>query len=84
MVFNDSEKINLTQREAELLKLFLDNKNTVLKREQILTSLWGDDDYFKGRSLDVFISRLRKILANENGITIENLHGIGFKFQEKE
>ena len=79
-VFNDSEKINLTQREAELLKLFLDNKNEVLKREQILTSLWGEDDYFMGRSLDVFISRLRKILANEKGISIENLHGIGFKF----
>ncbi|PKB17793.1 response regulator transcription factor [Flavobacterium sp. 5] len=80
LVFNESEKINLTQREAELLKLFLDNKNAVMKREQILTSLWGDDDYFMGRSLDVFISRLRKILANEKGISIENLHGIGFKF----
>lgn len=80
LVFNDTGKINLTQRESELLKLFLDNKNTVLKREQILTSLWGDDDYFMGRSLDVFISRLRKILVNEKGISIENLHGIGFKF----
>lgn len=83
-IYKDSEKINLTQREAELLKFFLDNKNTVLKREKILTSLWGDDDYFMGRSLDVFISRLRKILANESGITIENLHGIGFKFSVKE
>ena len=80
ILFNESEKIGLTQREAELLKLFLDNKNSVLKREQILTSLWGTDDYFMGRSLDVFISRLRKILANENGISIENLHGIGFRF----
>ncbi|TGD58071.1 response regulator transcription factor [Flavobacterium humi] len=80
LVFNEGEKINLTQRESELLKLFLDNKNTVLKREQILTSLWGDDDYFMGRSLDVFISRLRKIFTNETGISIENLHGIGFKF----
>jgi DNA-binding response OmpR family regulator len=80
ILFNENEKISLTQREAELLKLFLDNKNTVLKREQILTSLWGDDDYFMGRSLDVFISRLRKILANEKGIAIENLHGIGFRF----
>lgn len=79
-VFNTNEKINLTQREAELLKLFLDNKNIVLKREAILKSLWGDDDYFMGRSLDVFISRLRKILINEKGISIENLHGIGFKF----
>ena len=80
LVFTDTEKINLTQREAELLKLFLDNKNVVMKREEILKSLWGNDDYFMGRSLDVFISRLRKILANEKGITIENLHGIGFKF----
>ncbi|WP_268847351.1 response regulator transcription factor [Flavobacterium aestivum] len=80
ILFNETEKITLTQREADLLKLFLDNKNVVLKREQILTSLWGDDDYFMGRSLDVFISRLRKILVNEKGIAIENLHGIGFRF----
>lgn len=80
LVFNDLEKISLTQREAELLQLFLDNKNVVLKREEILKSLWGDDDYFMGRSLDVFISRLRKILSNEKGIAIENLHGIGFRF----
>ena len=80
LVFNNVEKISLTQREAELLQLFLDNKNVVLKREEILKSLWGDDDYFMGRSLDVFISRLRKILSNEKGIAIENLHGIGFRF----
>ncbi len=75
------ESISLTERESELLKYFLDNKNQVLKREQILKQLWGDDDYFMGRSLDVFISRLRKILINENGIAIENLHGIGFRFK---
>lgn len=80
ILLHENEKISLTQREAELLKLFLDNKNVVLKREQILTSLWGNDDYFMGRSLDVFISRLRKILANEKDIAIENLHGIGFRF----
>jgi DNA-binding response OmpR family regulator len=78
----ENEKINLTQREAELLQLFLENKNVVLKREQILNSLWGDDDYFMGRSLDVFISRLRKILVTEKDISIENLHGIGFRFSE--
>ena len=76
----NSETISLTERESELLKYFLDNKNQVLKREQILKQLWGDDDYFMGRSLDVFISRLRKILATETGIEIENLHGIGFRF----
>ena len=80
LVFTDTEKISLTQREAELLKLFLDNKNVVMKREEILKSLWGNDDYFMGRSLDVFISRLRKILSTETGIAIENLHGIGFRF----
>lgn len=81
LVFNATEKISLTQRESELLKFFLDNQNVVLKREVILKSLWGDDDYFMGRSLDVFISRLRKIVAHEKGISIENLHGIGFKFK---
>lgn len=84
LVYNASEKINLTQRESDLLKYFLDHKNKVLKREDILKSLWGDDDYFMGRSLDVFISRLRKIVANEPGIAIENLHGIGFKFKMDE
>ncbi|RZJ31166.1 MAG: response regulator transcription factor [Flavobacterium sp.] len=79
-LWNDSEKVTLTQRESELLELFIINKNVVLKREEILKTLWGDDDYFMGRSLDVFISRLRKILSGEKGIAIENLHGIGFRF----
>ncbi len=75
--------ITLTQREAELLLYFIRNKNTVLKRQDILKAIWGDDDYFMGRSLDVFISRLRKVLANEQDVFIENLHGIGFRFSEK-
>ncbi len=81
VLFNQNEKINLTQREADLLKFFIENKNNVVTRESILKALWGDDDYFMGRSLDVFISRLRKILVNEESISIENLHGIGFKFK---
>ncbi|HOZ86264.1 MAG TPA: response regulator transcription factor [Bacteroidia bacterium] len=83
LLYNESEKIKLTQRESELLQLFLDNKNKVMKREEILKALWGDDDYFLGRSLDVFISRLRKLFANEKNISIENLHGVGFKFSER-
>ncbi|WP_294266446.1 response regulator transcription factor [uncultured Chryseobacterium sp.] len=75
--------ITLTQRESELLFYFIRHKNTVLKRQEILKAIWGDDDYFMGRSLDVFISRLRKVLAHEENITIENLHGIGFRFSEK-
>jgi DNA-binding response OmpR family regulator len=78
--FNKKET-SLTLRESDLLKLFVDNPNKVLRREDILKSLWGTDDYFMGRSLDVFISRLRKILANDDKIIIENLHGIGFKFE---
>lgn len=81
---NETEQVTLTQREAELLKFFLDNKNKVLKREQILNSLWGQDDYFLGRSLDVFVSRLRKIFSKDDKVKIENLHSIGFKFVEKE
>ncbi|MEO8771504.1 MAG: response regulator transcription factor [Ferruginibacter sp.] len=80
---NEHEEINLTQREAELLKFFLDNKNQVLKREQILNSLWGQDDYFLGRSMDVFVSRLRKIFSKDDKVKIENLHSIGFKFVDK-
>lgn len=75
-----SKTITLTQREADLLKLLIENANRVLKREDILKALWGDDDYFMGRSLDVFISRLRKILADEKQVSIENIHGVGFKF----
>lgn len=75
----ENKEITLTEREAALLKLFLDNVNTVLKREKILTSLWGNDDYFSGRSLDVFISRLRKILKEETLVKIENIPRVGFK-----
>jgi DNA-binding response OmpR family regulator len=83
LLWNSPEKIKLTQREAELLEYFLDHKNVILKREEILKALWGNDDYFMGRSLDVFISRLRKILIHQNNITIENIHGIGFRFMDE-
>jgi DNA-binding response OmpR family regulator len=83
-VMINNEKTTLTLREADLLQLFIQNPNKVLKREDILKSLWGTDDYFMGRSLDVFISRLRKILSKDSNIVIENLHGIGFKFSIRE
>jgi DNA-binding response OmpR family regulator len=76
---NSKEKITLTDRESALLKLFLDNANSVLKREKILTSLWGNDDYFSGRSLDVYISRLRKFIKDESSVKIENIPRVGFK-----
>ncbi len=74
-----SEK-KLTLKEAELLKYLVENKNKVLKRSDILVAVWGKDDYFLGRSLDVFISRLRKYLKEDKDISITNRHGVGFVF----
>ncbi len=74
----------LTQREADLLWFLVQNRAQVVKRSDILLKIWGDDDYFLGRSLDVFISRLRKYLSLDENIRIENIHGVGFCFQIKE
>lgn len=74
------KKETLTQKEADLLRFFANHPNQVLKRSEILTKIWGEDDYFLGRSLDVFISRLRKYLSADEQLKIENLHGVGFKF----
>jgi len=75
---------SLTYREAELLNFFVENKNTVLSRERILNVLWGENDYFAGRSLDVFITRIRKYFKNDPRISIENKRGVGFIFKVKE
>lgn len=72
----------LTLREAQLLRHLIMNKNKTLTREQILTEIWGEDDYFLGRSMDVFISRLRKYLAPDRGITLRTLRGMGFILEE--
>lgn len=73
----------LTQKEGDLLKLLIENQDKVLKREEILTSIWGDDDYFAGRSMDVFISKLRKYLKDDPNTNIVNYHGVGFKLETK-
>lgn len=80
----DNEKTSITQREAELIRHFVENKNQVLKRGEILKSIWGENDYFLGRSLDVFVSRLRKLLVKDPNITIENIHGVGFRMNINE
>lgn len=74
-----TENIQLTQREAELFKFFYQNNNKVLKREDILTEIWGKDDYFLGRSMDVFITKLRKYIKGQEGVEIQTIHGVGFK-----
>lgn len=76
---NGETEKTLTQREADLLKLLIENKNNVIKREEILERVWGQNDYFLGRSMDVFISRLRKYLQDDENIKIDNIHGVGFK-----
>jgi DNA-binding response OmpR family regulator len=79
----DTEIISLTQREADLLKFFCDHSNKVLKREEVLLSVWGKDDYFLGRSMDVFITRLRKYFKADPEILLETIHGIGFRLNAK-
>jgi DNA-binding response OmpR family regulator len=74
---------NLTLKEAELVRYFAENINKVLGRNEILEKVWGSNDYFLGRSLDVFISRLRKYFKPDPNIKIINLHGIGFRFSVK-
>lgn len=71
-------KEKLTLKEAQLLKYFMINKNKILAREDILTEIWGEDDYFLGRSMDVFISRLRKYVQNDRNIDIRTVRGTGF------
>ncbi|MFZ4559002.1 MAG: response regulator transcription factor [Saprospiraceae bacterium] len=70
----------LTQKEADLLRLLCRKRNEVVRRAEVLETLWGKNDYFLGRSLDVFISRLRKYLKADSRLRIDNIHGIGFLF----
>ncbi|HMG91968.1 MAG TPA: response regulator transcription factor [Chryseolinea sp.] len=68
----------ITSKENEILKLLCLKKNQITKKEEILIALWGESDYFKGRSLDVFIAKLRKYFANDSSVKIENVHSVGF------
>ncbi len=79
-----SDKIQkLTRREADLLYYFVTNQNKLIKTKDILSDLWGEDDYFLGRSMNVFVSRLRKYLSPEPSISIQNIRGEGYEFQVK-
>ena len=81
---NGKNTYTLTIREAELLRMLTINRNQVVRRESILHQVWGEDNYYIGRSLDVFVSRLRKMFADETNVEIENVRGVGFKFIVKE
>lgn len=70
----------LTTKENQLLQLLVKNENEILDRQATLRAIWGDDNYFNGRSMDVYIAKLRKLLKEDEAIEIMNVHGKGFKF----
>ena len=72
---------SLTKKEAQILKILCKFKNQVVAREIVMTAVWGQDDYFIGRSLDVFVTKLRKYLKEDETVQISNVHGIGFKLE---
>lgn len=73
----------LTKKEAQILKILCKFKDQVVPRDVVLNAVWGQDDYFVGRSLDVFITKLRKYFKEDEQIKISNIHGIGFKLEVK-
>ena len=75
----DDFSVNLTTKESDLLILLYKNKNDILERDHALKAIWGDDNYFNGRSMDVYIAKLRKYLKHDEQIQIINVHGRGFK-----
>jgi DNA-binding response OmpR family regulator len=79
----DNFSKTLTKKEAHILKILVRYTNQVTPRDIILNAVWGQDDYFVGRSLDVFITKIRKYLKEDSNIQITNVHGIGFKLEIK-
>jgi len=78
--FSKEEK-KLTKKETRILSFLCEHLNDIAPRELILKNIWGNDDYFSGRSMDVFISKLRKHLSKDENIQIINIHGVGFKLE---
>jgi DNA-binding response OmpR family regulator len=76
----DDKEIILTNREKDLLEFLCTHPRVILKREEILVNVWGKNDFFLGRSMDVFVMRLRKYLAPDPNVMIETIHGIGYRF----
>jgi len=74
-----TEKLRLSRKEAQLLHLFCLKKGQVVLRKDALKRIWGEDNYFTARSMDVYISRLRKLLSKDPKLCIENIHGDGFR-----
>ncbi len=80
LVFQDTEQ-RLTEKETVLIQYLYKHKNTMIKRDDLLKDVWGNDDFFSGRSMDVFISRLRKYFKQDTSIAIESVRGVGLTFK---
>jgi len=81
MLKRGGEEKRLTKKEAEVLRLLCINKNKILRREVALKMIWGEDDYFMGRSMDVYITKLRKFLKDDPDVSITNIHRTGFMLE---
>lgn len=81
LIHTSGDRKKLTKKEAELLKLLSERSGQVIEREILANMIWGDDSYFVGRSMDVFITKLRKYLAADTRIAITNVHGVGFRLE---
>jgi len=84
LLIHKGKDYSLTRKESALLKLLAENKNQLVEREYALEKIWGSSDYFIGRSMDVFIAKLRKMLKIDPSIAITNVHGTGFKLEVNE
>ena len=84
LLCSPSGEVNLTKKEAEVLRMLARNVNNVVKREAVLTNVWGENDYFMGRSMDVYIARLRKKLQEDQRVSIVNIHRMGFKLEVRQ
>lgn len=82
LIYKIGEDKKLTKKESKILLMLVQHKNKVLPRDVVLNAVWGQDDYFVGRSLDVFITKIRKYLKPDENVKIENIHGVGFKLED--
>ena len=83
-LIHDGITQTLSPKENDLLKMLSEHKNDLLPREQALKKIWGSDTYFNGRSMDVYIAKLRKYLKEDSKLEIVNIHGNGFRLVEQE
>lgn len=82
-VVRENQVQKLSPKEADLLKLLCQNRNELVPREMALRKIWGDDGYFTARSMDVFVTKLRKFLSDDPAVEIRNIHGSGFMLEVK-